>query len=135
MTQLFLVVWMALGGGVAPIVQGPKAFPSIAEKQELFRVTMPRNGRFRFCLTGTKPQAERFVFQALVTRGRDVYRVDYVTAAPTGQPKVESCATMKQDEPELKAGETVRIESILKTAGPVTLTLKVEDSPKVGASP
>lgn len=102
-----------------------KSFPEVKAKEELFRVTMVKTGRFRFCLMGTKPAKDRFVFQALVVRRGAVHRIDYVTAVPPGQTEINTCATMLTDEEQVREGEVVTVESILKTAGPLHLTLKI----------
>lgn len=113
-----------------PRAELEKTFPEVSPKQELFRVAMQKSGHFKFCLTGTKPARDRFVFQALVVRHGAVYRIDYVTAVPPGQTEINTCATMLKDEELVRQGEVVTIESILKTAGPLQLTLKIVELPQ-----
>lgn len=122
MTHALLILF-ALAAAPAPQTA---TFQRVTKDQVLFQTKVPSAGRWKFCLKGTKPAKDRFVFHALVDRAGVTHRVDYVTAAPPDATNISACATQLKDEQPLAAGELVRVVSIWDTAGPVTLTLTSE---------
>jgi hypothetical protein len=117
---------LALAAAPAP---APKTFPSIAKGQVLFRMKVPEAGRWKFCLRGTKPPKDSFIFHALVAKADGLYRVDRVRGTAPADTAIDACAAMEASEVPLTAGSDVSIEAILPTAGPVTLTLTAERVP------
>lgn len=109
---------------------GPKTFPKLSPKMELFRV-QPGAGVFSFCLNGSKPALDPLFFQVLIRRGADIYRLDGVQGVAAEEATFSICAAMARDEEAapLRAGETATVAATWDTRGPVTLTLSVEEVP------
>jgi len=116
----------------APPAQGPKTFSNLGREADLFtfRVTAP--GLWAFCLDGTKPEGQFFIFHAAKLRpdGAVDRNLDRFTGPPRPGGGERACVRMLPEEADLAAGDTVVVRNIVPVDGPLVLTATAERVPR-----